>query len=300
MVRHAIARARLIELIARERPNWIRRARERTATYARAAGYTGGSEFWGEIKNVYIRLQHEKCAYCETKLQGAVLASKVHEVEHFRPKQSVRAWPDPRLPHLKDFIPSWATGEASASGYHQLAYHPFNYAIACTRCNSTLKSNYFPVRGRREVGGTDPSRMAGEGALLIYPVSDIDDDPRDIVTFDGVLAVPVHGGDGVAYQRAVTTIAFFQLNSEDLALRRAGILLALWMNLQYLATRPSAGSRAMLEAAVERACAPAGEFSSCSAAFRRRFDTDRPAADRIGRLVHRLLAGQEGPAASPA
>jgi len=297
MVRYAITRACLIALIARERPKWIARARERTAAYARAARYTGGSEFWGEIKNVYIRLQHEKCAYCETRLQGAVLASKVHEVEHFRPKQSVRAWPDPRLAHLSDFLPPCATGDASASGYHRLAYHPFNYAIACTRCNSTLKSNYFPVRCERDVAGGDPSRMYGEGALLIYPLSDIDDDPRDIITFDGVLAVPADA-DGVGYQRAVTTIAFFQLNSEDLTLRRAGILLALWMNLQFLAGRPPAASRAVLQAAIERACAPAGEFSSCVAAFRRKFDTDRPAADRIGRLVNRLLTGQEGPGAS--
>ena len=223
MVRYPVGRQQLLDLINLTNPTWIARAKQRTKEYGVARNYTGGSEFWGDIKQVYIDLQHEKCAYCETKLQGAQFASKVHEIEHFRPKQSIKVWPNPSLSYLADFKPPCKMGSANAVGYYLLPYHPFNYAIACTRCNSTLKSNYFPVRGRRNVRGGDPSKMAGEDALLVYPISDLDDDPRDLITFDGVLAVPAQQA-GPTFARAVTTIRFFQLNHEDLTTRRAEML----------------------------------------------------------------------------
>lgn len=287
MRRYAVERQALIDLIQQERPTWITRAQQRTSAYAAAQDYTGGSEFWGEIKNVFVKLQHEKCAYCETKLQGLRFASKVHEVEHFRPKQSVKAWPNTNLEYLADFVPPCNTGAESAAGYYQLAYHPFNYAIACTRCNSTLKSNYFPVRGARDPGGADPSQMGGEDALLVYPISDIDDDPTDLITFDGVLAVPKHDG-GPAYERAVVTIRFFQLNHEDLTTRRASILAQLWLNLENLEENPSPALRQKLLRAVDRACSPSSEFSACMNAFRERFRADRAAASLLGEMADRL------------
>jgi hypothetical protein len=267
MVGYPIDPQRLIDLINAEKPSWIGRAKTRTDQYAEAHDYTGGSEFWGEIKNVYIRLQHEKCAYCETKLQGAAYASKVHEVEHFRPKQSVKAWPDTGLTYLANFQPPCAMGAASATGYYRLAYHPFNYAIACTRCNSTLKSNYFPVRGPRRVHAEHPQLTAEESALLIYPVSDVDEDPQALIGFDGVLAVPRHP-HGPAFERAVTTIWFFQLNHEDLTSRRAEMIGQLWLNLEFLASSPSLAMRTKLLALIDSICSPWGQFSSCMKDFR--------------------------------
>ncbi len=85
MIRYPIASEDLLALINARNATWISRAEARTKDYAATGDYTGGTEFWGQIKQVYITLQHEKCAYCETKLQGAMLASKVHEVEHYRP-----------------------------------------------------------------------------------------------------------------------------------------------------------------------------------------------------------------------
>lgn len=290
MRRYPIDRQKLIGLINNERPTWIGRARTRTDQYLQSQDYTGGNEFWGEIKKVYIDLQHEKCAYCETKLQGFRFASKVHEVEHFRPKQSVKAWPNPSVDHLAGFVPPCSTGAASAVGYYALSYHPFNYAIACTRCNSTLKSNYFPIRGVRDPGGVDPTHMADEDALLLYPISDIDDDPADLITFDGVLAVP-RTASGTAYERAVVTIRFFQLNHEDLAIRRASILAPLWLNLETLASNPPAAITQEVRRAIDRACSPQSEFSACMNAFRERFDADREGARKLGSLANQLADG---------
>ena len=284
MVRYPIDRQALLDLIAAERPTWLGRAKARTDEYVRVRHYSGGSEFWGEIKNVYIRLQHEKCAYCETKLQGAQLASKVHEVEHFRPKQSVKGWPNPGLAYLADFVPPCAMGSASRVGYYKLAYHPFNYAIACTRCNSTLKSNYFPVRGKRRTAGADPSRMQAEGALLVYPISDIDDDPGELVTFDGVLAVAKHK-TGPEHARAVTIIRFFQLNHEDLATRRAEMIGQLWLNLEFMATTSNTVLRERLRVLIDATCSARGQFSACMRAFRELYANDHDRARSYGEMA---------------
>lgn len=284
MTRYPIGRKELLDLIHAARPTWIGRAKARTATYVEARDYTGGSEFWGEIKSVYIKLQHEKCAYCETKLQGMELASKVHEVEHFRPKQSVKAWPDPGLTYLSGFQPPCSMGKASHSGYYKLAYHPFNYAIACTRCNSTLKSNYFPIRGKRNVKASDPSKQAGENALLIYPLSDIDEDPTDLITFDGVLAVP-RTQQGSGFERALTTIWFFQLNHQDLTSRRAEMLGQLYLNLETLRLTPASPLAGQIIGLVDRVCSPSGQFSACMRAYRALFESNHAAARAKGQLA---------------
>lgn len=281
MIRYSITLQDLVGNIDATKPTWIARAFQRTKEYIAVRDYTGGSDFWGEIKSVYIKLQHEKCAYCETKLQGAILASKSHEVEHYRPKQSVSAWPNHNVDHWAHFHPAWPVGGAHAIGYYALAYHPLNYAIACTRCNSTLKSNYFPVRGTRDVHGHDPSAMTGEQPLLLYPISTIDpDDPAEIITFDGVLAVPKHKS-GLAYERAVTNIEFFQLNHEDLTSRRAEEILGLWMALEELADPASAASENRARKIMKKKCSPENQFSACMNAFKAMYGTDHTRAEAV-------------------
>lgn len=291
MIRYSITLEDLVDRINATKSSWIDRARQRTRDYIAAQDYAGGSEFWGEIKSVYIALQHEKCVYCETKLQGAILASKAHEVEHYRPKQSVNAWPNHNVGHWAHFHPAWPVGTASTTGYYALAYHPFNYAIACTRCNSTLKSNYFPVRGARQVHGHDPSAMTGEQPLLLYPISTIDaDDPADIITFDGILAVPKHKS-GKAYERAVTNIEFFQLNHEDLTSRRGKEIIDLWMVLEELAHPMSAASEAAARKVMKYKCGPGNQFSACLNAYKTLHETDHAKAREIYVALVEALPG---------
>ena len=111
-------------------------------------------------------------------------------------------------------------GRPSTRGYYLLAYHPLNYVIACTRCNSTLKADYFPVRGRRRTRASTPQSARSEDPLLVYPLGTLDTDPARIIRFDGVLAVP-RRKRGRDHERARVTIEFFQLNHQDLTSRRA-------------------------------------------------------------------------------
>lgn len=286
MIRYAISEARLINLIDQKRPDWRARAALETQRFINAGRYVEGDDFWGEVKDVYIDLQYEKCAYCETKLQGKSLASKVHEVEHFRPKSSLKVWPNPKSKRWKGFKPSWSTGAASQTGYFRLAYHPLNYAIACTRCNSTLKSNYFPIRGHRDLLSVHPKTMQAESHLLIYPISSVDTDaPEELITFDGVLAIPVHES-GPKYERAVTNIEFFQLNHQDLTSRRGRAILGLWTAM-LLARQPD--QRDFATKMINMLCSQKNEFSSCTVAFRALFASNFSKAEEIQQLLTEAL-----------
>lgn len=277
MIRYAIEREELIQRIDTLNSAWLEKAKQRTEQYVQAQDYADGTEFWGQIKKVYIDLQHEKCAYCETKLQGAEYASKVHEVEHFRPKSSVKSWPDPKKKAWSDFPTHITTGSASDQGYYALAYHPFNYAIACTRCNSTLKSNYFPLRGTRQVTLIDPSLGQAEDALLVYPVSDIDTDPAQLIAFDGVLAVP-RDPAGANHERALSTIYFFDLNHQDLTTRRAEMLGLLWGALESQRLASDEPDREFARETIDMVCSDAGQFSACMKAFKALYQDNRPKA----------------------
>lgn len=286
MIRYPISEQDLENRIDALAPKWRQAANDRTQTYVEAGRYIAGNDFWGAIKQVYIDLQHEKCAYCETKLQGSALASKVHEVEHYRPKSSIKAWPNRAIARWKNFRHDWPTGGANATGYYRLAYHHLNYAIACTRCNSTLKSNYFPIRGARDFDSQTPLAMQAESALLLYPIASVDpDDPEDIITFDGVLAVPVHAA-GPSYERAMTNIEFFQLNSQDLTSGRADCLRALFLALD------SSGSdkqRRKKRQYAKDLCSQKSAFSACARAYRTLWNTNRARAEIIADILFEEL-----------
>lgn len=287
MIAYPVDPAELIARIEKEKPGWLERARIRKEEYAKAGMYTEGSEFWGDIKGVYIALQHEKCAYCEMKLAGKAYAAKVHEVEHFRPKSRLRAWPGD-IKRLKGYKAPCATGGASAGGYYLHAYNPFNYAIACTRCNSSLKSDYFPVRGTRNFHDDDAGLMRSEDPLLVYPIAGLDTDPAELITFVGVLAVPVHAS-GPAYERAEVTIRFFDLNHEDLTTRRAEVIASLYLALRGRELAVDAADIADFGDGIARYLSPATGFSACAAAFHALYKKNRRLAVQIGREAQKLL-----------
>ncbi|KRG76693.1 hypothetical protein ABB28_02550 [Stenotrophomonas chelatiphaga] len=291
MIRIRVAEAQLRALVSAHDRRWLDKARLRTAEYRRQGRYVEGSEFWGDIKQVYIELQHEKCAYCESRLAGHALASKVHEVEHFRPKSRVSAWPPATGKGAVGFLPPCAVGRASTRGYYLLAYHPLNYVIACTRCNSTLKADFFPVRGRRSTRASTPRAARAEDPLLVYPLGTLDTDPARILRFDGVLAVPrrTRGGD---HERARVTIEFFQLNHQDLTSRRARLLGALWLSLRavQLPGLPD-DLRQLQQQSIAYAQSDRAEFAACARDFVALHGADRERADTLGGLALQLATG---------
>lgn len=231
MIRHPISEENLRKEVDALSPKWRKRANKRTQQFLKKGYYDESKSIWSEIKEVYMVLQESKCAYCERKLEKPKHGKVEQDVDHFRPKGNIGAWeiPDDLISQkiLMTSVP------AAGKGYHLLSYHLLNYAATCKTCNSILKSDYFPIAGQYSISADDPRKLAGEQAYLIYPISDIDDNPEDLIEFYGVSPQAV-AKQGHARNRALVTIAFFKLDDIDRVLleERARIIVGLYPWLQ--------------------------------------------------------------------
>ena len=218
MIRYPLATpAEIRRRITAIEPQWAGKAASETDLLIAAGRFTlpkppAGSgtrvrqppSIWAEVKIVYMELQHFKCIFCERAL--AERDGKIeHDVEHFRPKNAIVAWKPPKNHPAVAHV----NGPAAASGYYWLAYTIENYAAACKPCNSTEKSNFFPIIGARGQAVEPVATLnKHEKPLLIFPMNE---DPEALITFRGIVAVPIHKA-GAKFLRGITTIALFNLN----------------------------------------------------------------------------------------
>ena len=221
MIRYARTPAKVEADVDAAVPNWRSRARRRASRIVNRGRYHEATQIWTEVKPVFMRIQHNKCAYCEQQVEGGALGVIACDLEHFRPKSNVRVWPEDAATY------PFATGDALAGGYYRLAYQLGNYVAACKVCNTLLKSDYFPIAATRIESKNTPEEYAVEGPFLIYPIGYAEDDPEDIIAFRGVEALPRHSA-GEKWRRAIISIDFLGLNREGLQTSRAYTLLAVW------------------------------------------------------------------------
>lgn len=288
MIRYPITKAELEAAVESEKRGWLAKARQKTDGFRTAGEFNepASRNSWSEIKAAYIRLQKNKCAYCERTFGHDRRSRIEHDVEHFRPKSSVKAWPT----EGSNLSYNFATGDASDKGYYLLAYDIFNYTTACKTCNSILKVNHFPVLAARQIGSDDFVALKNEKPLLVYPIGDLDDDPEGLITFEGFLPVPKFKR-GERYRRARVTIDLFELDTrEDLLKARATIIGWLWMALRLLQT-PGADAEDRADALklVGLAKSPAAAHTNCARAFSKLYEQDiakaRQYKDRAAALV---------------
>lgn len=199
-------------LINAHNATWLTRASERTDNYRTEGKVTHSSHIWSEIKEVYMKIQGNKCAFCESELEGRTSGKGVHDVEHFRPKNRITKWKaTPEFNSLGIAI----TDPAVSKGYHLLTYNLLNYSIACGPCNQALKKDRFPIKGNYNTSMENPSTESdAEVPLLLFPIGQDDDDCEELISFEG--AVPnVVTTNGLRFERAITTIEFFRLGRAD-------------------------------------------------------------------------------------
>jgi len=195
-------------LINAHNSTWLNRAAVKTATYKTEGKVTDDKHIWSEIKEVFMKIQGNKCAFCESELEGKTSGKGLHDVEHFRPKNRITKWnPSPEFKSLEITI----TDPAVSKGYHLLTYNILNYSIACGPCNQALKSDKFPIKGIYNTSMENPTKESKtEIPLLLFPIGELDDDCENLISFEG--AVPkVVASDGLPFERAITTIEFFRL-----------------------------------------------------------------------------------------
>lgn len=293
MIRYTITEAALVDAIEATRPGWSQRAANRTAGFVSAGAFSDTSPIWSEIKDVYRWLQHHKCAYCERPLpqqHGAV----EHDIEHFRPKSRVKPWRKPRGPIARA---QQKIGNGRPNGYHWLAYHPLNYATSCKVCNSALKADRFPIFGTAltTVAAPPPGPETlneSERPALLYPISEIDRDPEELLTFEGHVAVPRPGLDAIGTLRAQVNIAFFDLNGRsDLIRERARVVRDVFTAFDTLHNDLRENRRARATRDLDACCEDRYPFAACARAFRKLCEHDPERAWRFHVAASEVIRG---------
>lgn len=293
MIRYNVEPETIHADIAAIDPRWKSKTDARTQKVLRAAAYSEKSSLWSTAKPVYMRAQWFKCVFCERQFENEQYGKIEFDLEHFRPKSSVEAWPSVTI-HTALSYP-FATGAASASGYYWLAYDVENYAASCKTCNSALKSNYFPIAGTRGVATANVSALSEEMPLLCYPLGGLDDDPEELVSFVATIAKP-RAADGHRRHRGQVIIDFFDLNGRDLLHRQRAQMISMFGS-SLVALHEGNASETDRQV-VEQIDNPGLPHASCVRSFRQLFETD-PA---VGRQVYdkcRVYAVDQTAAAPP-
>ncbi|MCY3842849.1 MAG: hypothetical protein OXH69_04835 [Acidobacteria bacterium] len=276
MIGYRVGRRTLKRLIRQHDPDWLRKAEN------------GDQPDWGDIKDVFVRIQHYKCGYCERLMPrpqrpagdgttGAIWGGRrEYDVDHFRPKRQVRRWPTAE----SGFRYAFETGDFMAGGYPWLSHDFLNYLASCKTCNQDNKKTYFPVAGRRGGAGDDVPRLDRlERPLLVNPVGAGDSKPEDLIGFSGFLAVP-RGSRGHRRRRGTILIDLLGLNLRDeLILQRCNLILAMW---PYLERRREGqgGDRNDAAREIERLTSEASQHANCARCFEALHTSDLAAARR--------------------
>ena len=233
--------------------DWQQKAAIRIRNIIAAGTYKESSAIWSDIKPIYMDLQSNKCMYCERQFASKEYGRIEHDLEHYRPKNP----------------------------YHWLAYDIENYGASCKICNSTLKSNDFPIdlpanRGRP----TQPIRKLNrqERPLLCYPIGRLDVDPEKLITFEATVAVPV-GKRGYKHKRGERIISFFKLNDRDeLHRERAQMIILLGYALEKLNAGVNKHKNAEV---VNRLISGVRGHTACLRAFYAKWHKDQTSANQI-------------------
>lgn len=293
MIRYPFDAATALAEIARIDPRWKSKADRRTAAFVKAKAYSEKSSLWSTVKPVYMALQANKCVFCERQFENERYGKIEFDVEHFRPKSSVKAWPDAKAhPTLRY---EHQTGAPSNSGYYWLAYDVENYAASCKACNSALKSNYFPVGGDRGAESADFRTLLGERPFLCYPLGQLDADPEDLVSYVGTIAKP-RASTGYARERGQIIIDFFDLNGRDVLHYQRAQMIAMVGGA--LAARAAGTASPLDDLVIAKIGNPAVPHASCLRSFKRLFDQDPQAGCRVWEKC-RLYAMEQTASAPP-
>ncbi|NTA84818.1 hypothetical protein G6L13_30685 [Agrobacterium tumefaciens] len=284
MIRYALDENQIRSNIILEDATWFAKTARRTAKFKRERQYAEKSTIWSAAKPAFMIAQKNKCLFCERAFSGPNDSRIEMDLEHFRPKSSVTPWVRPLG---ADGYPE-DTGQGS-DGYYWLAYDISNYAASCKTCNTLHKSNCFPIAGTRLAQHDAQATLSSERPYLCYPLGDQDEDPENIITFAGTIAIPAAAG-GFNRQRGLLIIDFFGLNRHDLlhieraqAIERFGLAL--------LAVSEGRGN-AVDQTYVQQINNPMIPHAGCLRAFGRLWQREEQEGRRILSACRDMLAAR--------
>lgn len=274
MIAYPITTAELVAAIERESPKWLSKAHKDTLAARATQRYDSRKNYWGDIKQAFISVQCSKCAYCEKPMAEGEKSNIDYDVEHHRPKSRCRPWPDAKTKHRLKI--DYVLNNGRNRGYPELAFHPYNYIVACKVCNSPYKSDYFPLIGRPHESSFDPIELNQmEEPVIPMPLGDWGEDPADFLDFEGFVAV-AKSGDLKRKKRAEAFIDFFELNRRpDLLVGRAVLVLLCYYALREVKEPDLARDKQEAQKWVDGYCASGTGYSAVAKSFVKLF-ADRP------------------------
>lgn len=284
MIRFGIKAADLNALVDAKDPKWRTKAKTKQAAINKSKKVGKDEGIWSEIKDVYMELQGFKCMYCEkpmpsskTKAPKGTAQGKVeYDVEHFRPKNSVKAWLTADVKKLRKIdYDDQLQAPTGTGGYYKLALDTLNYGVSCKTCNSELKGDRFPTFAKHARTLVDRAKLdAKEKPCLILPIGDVADDPELVLEW---LGPTVRSRGGKVRGRAI--IDFFQLDTRpDLILLRATVVQILFPKLEAAAKTGASAKKAKAFLAVMTA--DTSHFAACARAYQKLHAADRDEAER--------------------
>lgn len=274
MIRYHLKEEELKNAIIEHNSTWLKRAEAKTDGFRDAQGYIKHNPIWGDIKAVFIKIQNNKCGYCERSLEGR----REQDIEHFRPKKYVGEWPTPEIKEDRGIDYAFPTGGELKEGYYLLAYNFLNYLTACATCNRDYKLNFFPIAAERGPQSDDIQDFLKEKPYLINPLDNKDDNPEEIITFLGIIPMPVEQ-NGFNHQRARVIIDLFNLEGrENLRRERARIIAILYLALE-------SKEEKFYKPIVETQMSDASIHSNCARSFYKLYKDDPNFAQEIGSLA---------------
>ncbi len=290
MIGIRITSEELLRLIEQEVPGWLERAARLTRRVRQRRRFDGPG-IWSEVKTVYMKLQHHKCAYCERYMAEGSHANIEYDVEHFRPKNRVTPWPDKET--ARDLRIRYKVNAGATKGYPLLAHDPRNYAVTCKVCNTPLKADHFPIDGKPSDAGSDITKLdEEERPLLIFPMDTGSPSPEELISFEGIVPVPARRG-GYDRKRAQVTIDFFRLHRRpNLWAERAHLLVLLWGKLQDEKTGTLEQRRDAKEV-LARARQADFPHAGCARAFLSLHARDPVKAKEYYRAAHEMVVRKE-------
>ena len=157
------------------------------------------SEIFGhaEVKAALRAVQHDKCAFCESKITHV----SPGDVEHFRPKAGYRQKPSDPL---------------ARPGYYWLAYEWSNLLLACPICNQRFKENHFPLANPARRVRSHRDDIGREKPRLIHPAIE---EPGEFLDFREHIIYAIGGN-----LRGLATIEILGLDRIKISERRLDAL----------------------------------------------------------------------------
>ncbi len=190
------------------------------------------------VKSALKKAQHDKCAFCESKISHISYG----DVEHFRPKGAWRQDMD---------------DEQSYPGYYWLAYQWENLFLACQICNQRFKKDLFPLENPSRRARSHRTDVAREKPLFLDPGKD---DPSAHIGFRQEYLFAKNDSP-----RGQSTIDMLGINRAILAERRRDHIEQIRL-ISALANSDLPESQEARDY-LQRAVTPKAEYSAATSAF---------------------------------